>query len=299
MLRIIILVFCVSLILFSCTKQDITINKTHTNEVVEGNDAPPFSGVSTLQIQNFINKAFIDLRGRAPIQTELDQAILLLEGNDLSEEAKDALLNFLIADVDYFLRFWDKYSANMLEGTTREAIAGQVFQYQFALEQAMQSGDEITISFIEIELAKLQNLLDALPEYAQGDIDINEFMARMINNAIYDDINMGSENFTIACYENLFKRTPTVEELEACRLMVNGFSTQVLFEDGNSKDDLIEIFTTVPEFYQGLVFDIYGQLLSREPTAQEMTEAAQMLIETGSYQDLQKIIMKTEEYAGF
>ncbi|MDB4727324.1 hypothetical protein OAF63_00915 [Saprospiraceae bacterium] len=299
MMRIIISIFAFLFILSSCTKRDITINQTHANEIVEDNTAPPFNGVSTLQIQNFINKAFIDLRGRAPIQTEMDQAILLLEGNDLSEEAKDALLNFLIADVDYYLRFWDKYSSDLLEGTTREAVAGQVFQYQIALDQSIQQGDEIAIAFFEIELGKMQALLDALPEYAQGEIDIIEYIARMINNAIYDEINMGSENFTIACFENLFKRTPTVEELEASRLMINGFSTQVLFQDGNSKDDLVEIFTTVPEFYQGLVFDIYRQLLFRDPNSPEMTVATQMLIETQDYQGLQKMVMKTEEYAGF
>ena len=298
-MRITTLLLLASLLLFSCTKRDITVNQTHTNETVDGNIAPPFNGVSTLQVQNFINKAFIDLRGREPIQQEMEQAVLLLEGNDLNDEAKEALLNFLIADASYFLRFWDKYSAAMLEGITRQEVAGNVYQYQVALEQAILQGDEIVISFIEIELNKLQNLLDALPYYVQGEIDINGYMARIINNAIYDEINMGSENFTIATFENLFKRSPTVDELEASRLMINGFSTQFLFEDGNSKDDVVEIFTSVPEFYQGLVFDIYNQLLSRDPDSQEMSEMTEILIENRDYQEIQKMVMKSYEYAGF
>ena len=146
------LLFSIFLMMVACTKQDITINQTHTNETIEDNTPPPFNGVSTLQIQNFINRAFIDLRGREPIQEEIDQAILLLEGNDLSDDSKDALLNFLIAHEDYFFRFFEGYSSTMLAGTTFQEIYAQIFQYQTALVQAQQSGDEIAASFIQIEL---------------------------------------------------------------------------------------------------------------------------------------------------
>ena len=299
MLRSTTLILFALFVCFSCTKRDITVNQTHTNETIEDNTAPPFNGVSTLQVQNFINKAFIDLRGRAPVQAEMDQAVLLLESTELSDEAKDVLINFLIADVDYFLRFWDKYSTEMIEGATRQQIAERIFELQAVLNLLIQQGDEVSASFVQIEMNRTQKLLDALPDYASGEIDINEFLSRMINNEVYDDINMGSENFTIAAFESLFKRSPTNVELEACSLMINGFSAQVLFEEGNSKDDLVEILTTVPEFYQGLVFDIYNQLLSRDPDSQEMVEATEILQETQDFQTVQRMIMKTEEYAGF
>jgi len=291
---------CLTIALFAaCTKSDITRNQTHTNQVVEDNTAPPFNGVSTLQVRAYVNKAFIDLRGREPVEDEAEAMVLLLENNGLSDEAKDIFLQVLMVGEEYYARFWDQYSAEMLQGLTRDQISGRVQELEFVLNLLQQQGDEIGAAFIQQELNRTRRVFEALPRYAQGEADISEFMASMVNNEFFENINMGSENFTIACFEHFYNRKPTDEELDACQLMINAFTAQVFMRDGNNKDDLVEILTTTPEFYQGLVIDIYRQLLARDPDSQEMTEGAQMLLETKDYKAVQQKVMKTEEYAGF
>ena len=63
--------------------------------------------------------------------------------------------------------------------------------------------------------------------------------------------------------------------------------------------DFINIMTSVDEFYQGLVIDIYNQLLARLPNSQEMGDGTIELSTTLNYQMLQRKVMKTDEYAGF
>lgn len=291
---------CLALLLcFSCTKRDITIEQNHVNETIDDNTAPPFNGVSTIQIQNYINKAFIDLIGREAVPEEMNGAIAILEDNDLNDESKDALINYLMGQTDYYLRFWDKYSGQLLEGSTLEFVNQQVYLYQNAYDQAVMNGDEVSAYYIQMELDQLSSIIPGLQLYAQRELDINDLFFRMINNPIYDDINMGSENLVISCFENLFKRSPTEEELEAGVIMVSGFATQLLFKEGNNKDDFLEIMTTVPEFYQGLTIDIYNQLLVRDPSSEEMVFATNVLQAQKDYREIQRMVMKTEEYQGF
>ncbi|MFT6321954.1 MAG: hypothetical protein ACJAT4_002889 [Granulosicoccus sp.] len=53
------------------------------------------------------------------------------------------------------------------------------------------------------------------------------------------------------------------------------------------------------EFYQGLSIDIYNQLLVRQPDSQEMVDAIFIFDETQDYQFVQRLVMKSDEYAGF
>ncbi|MDZ7847129.1 MAG: hypothetical protein U5L96_10360 [Owenweeksia sp.] len=54
-------------------------------------------------------------------------------------------------------------------------------------------------------------------------IDHIELHRRIIDNPYYDDINMGTENFVVATYQNFLFRYPTGVELEEAKKMVDGF----------------------------------------------------------------------------
>ena len=131
-------------------------------------------------------------------------------------------------------------------------------------------------------------MLDAKTDYESGSITVNEFMQRVCYNYFYDQINMGSENFVLSCFENFLKRFPTDEELVSAITMVDGFSSQLLFRDGSTKKDFVEIITSDPGFYEGLTIDIYQQLLARNPDSEEMNDATLFLTENPDYQAIQQ-----------
>ena len=194
---------------------------------------------------------------------------------------------------------WEIYAAQYLANVTYEFLDVQIFLYYQAYLDALDAGNEALALRIQIEQIALEELRNARDDYEAGNIDISEFMRRIANNDVYDEINMGSENFVISCFENFFKRNPTEAELSASVTMVDGFASQLLLKDGNSKSDFLDIIVDSGEFFQGLIIDIYSLLLAREPDSQEMGEATLILSESGRYQECQLSVMITDEYAGF
>lgn len=283
----------------ACTEKE-TINQIdHINVIIDDNTPPPYNQVTTVQIQNYINKMYIDLIGREPLQQELEDDTELLKSNNLSLESRTQLLDQLMANPLYFDRFFDIYSAAYLNGVSEQDIVGQIGLYELLKEQAELGGDYAFAQYLQIEIDKLNDLLNARVEYENQEITVNEFMQRLCYNYFYDEINMGSENFVLSCFENFLKRFPTELEKAAAITMVDGFSSQLLLRDGSTKKDFIEIITTNPGFDEGLTFDIYQQLLARNPDSEEMNDATLDLTESQDYQAIQQKVMVSVEYAGF
>jgi len=299
MYRFLILCISFSALFTACTEKE-TINHTeHTNVIIDDNTAPPYDEVTTVQIQNYINKMYIDLIGREPLQQELEDDTDLLKSNNLSLESRIQLLNQLMSDTLYHDRFFDIYSTAYLNGTQEPEIIFQINQYKSQKEQAEQAGNYAYAQYLQLEIDKLDNLLASTDEYENNEITVNEFMLRVSYNYFYDQINMGSENFVKACFENFLKRFPTDSELSASVAMVDGVSSQLLLRDGSTKKEFIEIITTYPGFYEGLAIDIYQQLLARNPDSEEMNDATLLLTEDPDYQSIQQAVIVSSEYAGF
>jgi hypothetical protein len=284
-------------LLLGCTDREIVYQDEHIIEVIDDNDPPLYSGVTTVELHNYINKIYIDIMGREPLEPELLYAENLLRDNNFSENAIKQLLNVLMNTDDYYDRFNDIYLGSMLNSTDSTAIANKLELLNTQLEF---STDILEQLYFQNAIDRLEELLDAKPGYQNEVIDLGEYISRILNNVIYDEINMGTENFVLSCFENLFKRLPTESELQSGKNMVDGQPAQLLLTDGATKDRFIEIMTTNAEFYQGISIDIYRQLLARDPSSPEMgiatTELNQGIID---YKGLQKQVIKTEEYTGF
>ena len=295
------LIFCISFSFFlsACTEKETITYTEHVNVIIDDNTPPPYNEVTTVQIQNYINKLYIDLIGREPLQQELEDDTNLLKNSNLSLESRVQLLNQLMSNPLYYNRFFDVYSAAYLNGTSLININTQQFVFMSQKEDAEQVGNYALAQYLQIEIDKLINLRMAKDFYESNQITINEFMERFSYNYFYDEINMGSENFVLACFENFLKRFPTDSELVSGIIMVDGFSSQLLFRDGSSKKDFIEIITTDPGFYEGLTIDIYQQLLARIPNSEEMNDATLLLSEDPDYQAIQQSVLVSSEYAGF
>ena len=299
MCRILTLCVTFSMLFTACTEKETINNTEHTNVIIDDNVPPPYNEVTTVQIQNYINKLYIDLIGREPLQQELADDTNLLKNNNLSLESRMQLLNQLMSNPLYYDRFFDVYSAAYLNGIDELTILGKIYEYNLLKEQAEQLGNYALAQLLQIEMNKLNDLLTVRNDYESGEITVNEFMQRFIYNYFYDEINMGSENYVLSCFENFLKRFPTESERLSGIVMVDGFSAQLLLSDGSSKKDFTEIITTTPGFYEGLAIDIYQQLLARNPNSEEMNDATLLLSEDPDYQAIQQIVMVGAEYAGF
>jgi hypothetical protein len=285
------------LLLSSCTKTEVV--EVHENFVVTGNQPPDYSGVTTLQVQSYVNRLYVDLVGEQPSFEQLEEKVAFLQENDLSDDSRETLIDELMSTDEYYVNFFNYTSIQFLSGVSQAQIDEQIELYTFVIQQAYDVGDLLVAQYLEYELLKLQQLDNAALDLQSNAININDYYKRFCDNLIYDEINMGSENFVISCFENLFGRYPTLEELQGGVQMVDGAPSIFLLQSGDSKNDFLNIVVNDEEFYVGRVVEQFQSLLLRNPTQIEEQQYTEIMLEAETLKALQKSITKSDEYAGF
>ena len=108
----------------ACEKEEIFI---------PDNDPLDDTYISTLQVENYINRIFIDLIGREPLDTEMALELTTLQNAELSEEARRSLIEKLQSDVTiipgdstyqraYYYRLFEVVKARMIEGVENDYL---------------------------------------------------------------------------------------------------------------------------------------------------------------------------------
>lgn len=287
----------------ACKKDDVT--------VFEDNTIPDYDEVPTILVQNYVNRLFIDLIGREPVDLEMDAEVAFLEENDLSSASRAELVDKLMFDETfvegdssynfaYYQRIYDGAKARMIDGASEGII---LEDYTIAFNQAI--ADSMNGNFTAYEINKtryerLQLIMDSKEDLRLGDITIDEMFRRLINNSIYDVINMNTFNFVNASFDDLFYRFPTQEEFD------NAFQIIELNQAGNlfgqvaqNKAEYLTILTTTPEYFEGMIQWAYLSLLSREPSPNEVFNLIGQFQIDLNYPSVQKSILISDEYAGF
>ncbi len=282
--------------LVACKKTEI--HELNEPYLIEGNDPPDYSGVTTLQVQNYVGRVYIDLLGEQPAVEVLQEKVQALQAEDLSAEARESFVQELMTDDEYYVNVYNYTSGQFIDGVARSYIQEQIDTYEYIIELYYDQGEVQLAQYVEYEMQKLQKLLDADTDWAIGTITINEFYGRFCYNAIYDEINMGSQNMVISCFENLFGRYPTNAELENGVALVDGLSAILLQQNGTSKTDFVNIVTHTPEFYLGRVHEQYQRLLTRQPLPMEEQNGSDLIAQEG-LKAFQVSVLITDEYAGF
>ncbi|MFM2226340.1 MAG: hypothetical protein RJA07_2542 [Bacteroidota bacterium] len=294
----IILLFLAILILISCKKT--THESVHQNHIITGNLLPYYNGVSTIKIQSYINKVYVDLLGREANSIELHNATMILINSNLSDGSRDTMVANLINTKDFYVQLFLKTSGNMLNSTGKQDVLDQINFYNYLYQFNLQNHDTVSANGLLVENDKLIKLSTADSLLKINAIDINEFYRRFIFNYFYDEINMGAENYVKASFENLYYRLPTTAELTQSEAMINGLTNGTLFlQSGSSKGDFAYIATHCNAFYEGLITTAYANYLLRKPTDIELNTNLTTLSASKNYTALIKSILKSKEYAGF
>lgn len=280
------------LILFPACQKDI-----REQVIVWGNTPPPYHGMSTEQLQVLSNRIYIDLLGRGPTQVELDNFLEEWKEEDFSAQALDAQILSLQQSAAYFRNMDVIFWAKCLNSIDSLSLESEIALYNYVIELSLEAGDTTLAYFYEPFRDGLIRLKEGAGDWRNGEIGIEEYMGRIINNVIYDNVNMGSENYVLACFENLYFRKPTAYELEQAILMVGGVSGFLFLQDGNSRLDFVHIATHSAPFYEGLVLEAYRHLLGSVPDAAQMAVGLQALGSSSDYQSLQRSIIIGPLYA--
>ncbi len=305
MFRKILFLSVVCLFMAGCTKESVIL--------VPDNESPFYDEIPTIQVENYVNRIYIDLLGREPLDTEMADDVSLLRSDDLGEASRTALIEKLQTDTlyregdstyrrAYYHWQYELLKAHTVEGASPMEIGELRSNSVNALNALIINGDTSSDDYFRLvfEVQKYDDLISAEWEYHNDSIQIDEVMRRMIFNGVYDEINMNSFNFVNATFDNLLYRDPSVEEFTIGYDMVESEVPGVLFGfSGNNKFDYAALFVKSEEFYEGVVKWAFRTLLQRDPTTEETYDA---LVDFYNTKDLQKVqldIMLTDEYANF
>ncbi len=298
----ILYIFFIFIGLLSC-KKDV--------EIIADNDAPYYGELPTLLLENYVNRLYIDLIGREPLDDELDKDVQFLRDKEVTLESRGDLIKKLQFDTSfvegdssykfaYYHRMYDMLKVRLLEGASNGYIGSELNNHYSAYILDSVNGKMLNANKKLLKYHTLNNVLKAELQYYNGEIEINEVHRRMIFNTVYDAINMNTFNFINAAFDNLLFRFPTEYEFYEVYKMIEDNTAQiVLGGSANNKGDFTHLICNTKEFYEGTIVWCYGTLLARNPTTEETAFLMDTYFLDKDFQKVQRFILKTDEYAHF
>ena len=287
---------------FACEKETI---------IIPNNNAPNYDEIPTILLENYVNRLYIDLIGREPLDEEMNLDVQFLRDNNVTMESRDTLISKLQFDTTYvegdisyknayFHRLYEMVKVRMIEGASNAYIENEMGIFLFFYEVDSLAGNLIGAHNNLINYYRLKDIIESESLFYNNFIDIKEMHRRMLNNAIYDQINMNTFNFVNAAFDNLLFRYPTQNEFNCSYSMIEDEIPQIVLGfSGSNKDDLINIICNSREFYEGIIHWSYLTLLARVPSTIETDYLMNDFYITCDFHKLQRYIMKTDEYAHF
>ncbi|MDB4089095.1 hypothetical protein N9544_05675 [Flavobacteriales bacterium] len=300
----IIILFIAStfLTLSACKKED---------KFIAGNTAPNYYGVPTIKVKNYVNRLFIDLSGREPLDVEMDSLVILLEANNLNFATREAIINNLQFDTTaqnngdnfkqlFYLNIYGLQKARFLEGVPDAGISQLKFNAENGAITDSLMGNLLGYHWKKQQAKIYGDILTSDTALRNGSITFNEMCRRMCYNGIYDQINMNSFNYINAVFDNNLYRFPTSQEFTSSYNMVESdLADLVLGQPGASKYDFSKIITNSLEFNNGTVTWIYRSYLSRFPNSTELYHYSLHYQTNSDIAYIIREVMKTDEYANF
>ena len=292
----------VAITITSC-KKDVVI--------IPNNNAPIYSEIPTILLENYVNRLYIDLIGREPLEDEMSSDVQFLRDNDVSFQSRDSLIFKLQFDtvfipgdssykIAYFHRIYEMVKVRLIEGVSNSHIQTVMnTRYNRYVNDSL-GGNMISAHENLMKYYRFKDVINSESAYYNGLINIKEMHRRMINNPIYDNINMNTFNFVNAAFDNLLFRFPTQYEFNNSYAMIEDEQPySVLGSSGTNKEDFINIICNTREFYEGIIHWTYLTLLARVPTTTETDFLMNDFYISCDFLKLQRYVMQTDEYAHF
>ncbi|MEO1452067.1 MAG: hypothetical protein AAFV07_21220, partial [Bacteroidota bacterium] len=156
------------------------------------------------------------------------------------------------------------------------------------------------VAFAHTEIAKLQAILESSDQLLAGEIGVSEVYRRMIFNEVYDRINMGSFNFINAVFQDLFFRIPTEDEYDQSFSIIEYNQSGYLFNQNvQTKTAYVEILTSTPEFYEGLIRGAFASFLAESPEPVVLDQMLTDFYTTEDWPAVLRQLMASDAYANF
>lgn len=273
----------------------------------------PYStfNISDIKIENYVNRLYIDIIAREPLDTELEAEVRLLKESGLSMESRDSIITRLMTDTSFRENEFSYKAAyvqnlyNLAKVRCLESVADSEIQQQIGIARngaLKDSLEENWDGYYEKlnTIRRYKAVLDSRPALYNGEIKYHQMYTFIIDNGIYDRINMNTFNFLRAAFDELLWRLPSEQEFDRAFAMIEYNQTEEIFGKlGSNKTDFIQILTNSPSMLEGMVRWAYQVFLKRPPTEDEVVTLLPRYVEEKDINLIIKEILLTDEYANF
>jgi hypothetical protein len=293
----------ITFLFVACTKEE--------NIIRNNNNTPKYSEVSTLMVENYINRLFIDILGREATEKERSDFVLKLRKAKLSPSSRDSIVKMLQFDTVYRLgdssyrkaytsRIYNICKSRFLEGAADMDIAQQSSNLGFGIYLSQLDGDSVAM-YTYINLKKYYDrILKSNYWLSRKIITYNQLCEYMLNNGIYDLINMGSFNFVNATYDNIFGRKPSKDEFNRAYQIIEKNNPQFIFNRIiSNKNEYCEGITSNNGFYESEIRWWYFQFVRKEINSTDLYPVLTQYLTDHSLENMQRRILITDDYAQF
>lgn len=291
------------LVLTACTETE--------NIVISGNKPPNYKGVSTLKIENYVQRMFIDLLGREATDIERLSFTKQLKSAELHDSCRQRLASLLMFDTTYrsgdssyrhafAQRIYDISKARFLEGASDPSIAQLIGNLDFAITIARLNGDSIGVYRYTDAKNKYFDVLNSRFVFRKRIKDYRNICAVMMNNSIYDGINMNSFNYINAVFDNCLNRNPSQAEFDCSYLIIHYNEPAVIFSRwAANKSEYCDAIVNSDAFHEAQIRWLYYVFLQRDATTVEVSSLFHMFYSSHQIEPIIQKLIIGDEYAQF
>lgn len=269
--------------------------KTKTWEVVdikkEITGADPTASI--YQIEAYVYNIYIGLTGRKPTQAEFSSARQSLISSQANRVARSAFVRQVVFMDEFYFNLYNLMRKDLLEDADTSEITNE---YNMVLGRLADTINSSSWPRLQEMKKQYEDIMQIPADLKTTTIGMTGLYRRGTDNDIYDQINMGSENFVVSCFTFYLGRYPTLEELDNGKKMVDSRQAMLFLQNGANKQDFLNIFFSSSHYKEGVIRRLFRRFLYREPTAAELERYLVNLAEDQAYQELFVALFSSDEY---
>jgi len=261
--------------------------------IIPVDSLPVDSTITAIEQSNYITRLHVILLNRKPSQSEIELTLSQLQIDPYDVTLRSAIVANLQAQPEATFVLFQGLCNRYLDGADTAGIRQDRDYYQGRADNANNQSSQTYYQGLADRMSELYMVPFWL---GWGTASYDDVQQIIVDNSIYDEINMGTENFCVSLFQNYFLRYPTLVELVEAKTMVNGKAGMLFGINGDSKSDLLDIFFSQNEYRQGVIQGMFQQYLLRNPNLYEANQAMHQLVNGLTFLQLQNQLLSSHDY---
>lgn len=253
----------------------------------------PQNLITEEKAEAYVNRLYISLLGRKPTSYIVESEIRNLLNAEADSIYRVEMIEEILDSPEYLFHQYQEVRSDWLQDLDTITIREEFEKYR--AKRAILANKDSWELYDEY-LLELELLLQIPSQLEHSEIMLSEVHRRCTDNLFYDEINMGTENFLVALFTDLFRRYPSTHELETCKKIINGQEEVVLREAGESREELLDIIFRSKDYVEGQIRRYYLKFMKEEVDATQLAQFVELYQQSGNEKKVLISILSSEAY---